>query len=81
MTDMTSLQSELLRKSEIDFRLLDEEDLSPDEWEYYNKRSLREEKKRVRRSAMGVSGNRMCGKWREDTVCKVRDECGVYAIR
>ena len=56
MTDMTSLQQKLSRSSEIDFWVLDAEDLSPNEWEFYNKRSLREEKKRVRRSAMGVRG-------------------------
>ncbi|XP_076819587.1 uncharacterized protein LOC143465242 isoform X4 [Clavelina lepadiformis] len=52
-TDMSDLQSQMSKSNEINFGLLDEEDLSPDEFEYYKERKLLKEKRRVRRSALG----------------------------
>jgi len=54
-TDMGDLKNQLMQRKEIDYKVLDERDLSPDEYEYYNKKKLKEEKRRVRRSATGVN--------------------------
>lgn len=51
---MGDLKSQLMERTEIDYGVLDQRDLSPDEYEYYNKKKLKEEKRRVRRSALGV---------------------------
>ncbi|XP_078495959.1 uncharacterized protein LOC100175984 [Ciona intestinalis] len=52
-TDMSELQSQMMQSSDVDYSTLDQEDLSPEEHEYYNRRRLKQEKRRVRRSALG----------------------------
>ncbi|XP_077976290.1 polycystin family receptor for egg jelly-like isoform X1 [Styela clava] len=51
-TNMGDLKDQLLQPSELNFNTLDNVDLSPDEFEYYNRLKLKQEKKRVRRSAL-----------------------------
>ena len=51
---MSDLKNQKLKSSEINYATLDEEDLSPDEHEFYKKRSFKKEKRRVRRSALEV---------------------------
>lgn len=51
---MGSLKEQMMKPSDINFNTLDEVDQSPDEFEYFNKIKLKEEKRRVRRSALDV---------------------------
>ena len=53
-SDLDTLRELKTASSEIDFNVLDQKDLSPDELEYYAKLRKKKEKRRVRRSAMQV---------------------------